>query len=438
MDLTAAKQFIIGLGPVVDVKLLQSAIRRISQSTGRISTSPDDYTLLCRTLLDKVSPVLIRNHDPIIEEAWIHMEKFFLFGSPAIAFDELCSILNVNPEFGEVAARILVLFVSKSTGGVSRLTHVLQRANRPEIVTSLLHLPSRITNVLLSTSLTEPNPQEMVDEDEYFGSIADAMFHQPLTSDVERESIMKDLIARMVTLKRSETLIHRFVLLGNTDKLVSMVSVAPHRALDPLLRALLDQKLETRRQEKQMSDALGSLLRDNVFVRDVCTHVIPFQRPLFRRPRTALKRLARIVVRTCAHDIAEDALMTAAERWSSEDFSAFEDIRVQRQITRLLLYYLKYTSKSQTESTSIAHSVMMTLVDGVHARLDANDVRLRRHGMVVGEASSRYSRDKTVLHFERERAKDVQQLEKRAIGDDLAEDGGDTDFFRFGERGRGT
>lgn len=428
MDFTSAKQFIIELGSVVDVKLLQSALSTISQNTARISKTPDEYSVLCRALLDKVSPILIRNHDRIIEEVWIHMETFFLFGSPATAFEELCTTLNVTSEFGEVAARILVLFVNERTGGVSRLTHVLQRATQPEVVASLLHLPSRITNVLLSTSLTETTPREILDENEYFGILAEAIFHQPLTSDIERESILKDLITRMVTLKRAGTLTQRFVLLGNTDKIVSMVSLAPHRALDPLIRALLDQKLATRLQERQMFGALRSLLRDNHFVRDLCIHVIPFQRPLFKRPKSALKRLVRTVVRTCSPDVVEDALMTAVERWSAEDVAAYEDVRVQRQITRLVLYYLRYTFKTQPESSHVAHSVMMTLVDGVHARLDANDVRFRRHGMVVGEAASRYSRDKKQLRFEREHAKHVQQREKKAIGDDLDEDGGDTDF----------
>eukprot|EP00178_Gracilaria_changii_P019037 TRINITY_DN55462_c0_g1_i1.p1 TRINITY_DN55462_c0_g1~~TRINITY_DN55462_c0_g1_i1.p1 ORF type:complete len:906 (-),score=116.86 TRINITY_DN55462_c0_g1_i1:5732-8449(-) len=409
------------------------ALSRISEGVSRISSAPDVYLQVAQQLLDKIGPRFLHASPPCRSDVWVMFERFFLHGNHSIAFRELCNALALNSDFGEVVAGILVVFVSKKTAGVRRLTEVLSRATHSDLVSSLLHLPSRVTNVLMRTSLTEYENNNLINEQEYFETLSEAIFHQSLTPDIERKSMLKDLIARMVIMKHSETLVQRFLDHENVEKLSQLMSLAPHRSIAPLSRALLTQRVESTRSEEELRETLCILLRQDPVARDACIHVLPFERPVFRRPKKSLKRLVHAVTQGCGAQVADDALMTASEIWSSEAFASSEDMSMQRQVTRIILYYLKYTAHKRKYASSISNSVMMVLVDGVHERLNANDIRIRRHGMVIGEAASRFCGDKKVLKFEREGSSSVRKIEKETIGDDMMEDGGDSDFSDLAE-----
>ncbi|KAI0563055.1 hypothetical protein FGB62_47g136 [Gracilaria domingensis] len=436
---TEVEKLVAELGQEATAEQIISALSQLNARVSRISSVTNVYTRVSQVLLDKVCPSLLHASPPCGGDVWVMFEGFFLDGNHAIAFRELCGALALNSDVGEIVARILVLFVSKKTGGVARLTEILSRAADPGLVSSLLHLPSRVINILMSTSLTEYDGKDLINEKEYFDAVSEAIYNQTLTSDIARESMLKDLIARLVTMKHSETLINRGLNIGNRDKLIQLISFAPHRSIAPLTRALLVQKTETKQREKELHAAIRILLNRNPVARNSCIHVLPFQQPVFRRPKKTLIRLVRAVVQGCGTEAAEDALMTASEVWSGEAFSSSEDISMQRQVTRIVLYYLKYVAKMHKGTNPVSNSVMMVLVDGVHVRLSANDVRIRRHGMLIGEASSRFCRDKKVLKFEREGAASVRQMEKETIGDEFMEDGSDSDFSELaGQVGKET
>ncbi|CAN8075166.1 unnamed protein product [Agarophyton chilense] len=428
------ERLLVELSPNATNDQIIHVLSKVSAEVPRISSAPDVYSQVSQALLDKVCPCLLHSSPPFGNNVWMMFEDFFLKGNHAIAFRELCGALDVNSDVGEIVARILILFVTERTGGVSRLTEVLSRASGSKLVSYLLHLPSRVTNVLMSNSMTEYKKEDLIDEKEYFGTIAEAIFNQPSTSDITRDSVLKELVARMVTMKHAETLVHRSFLIGDMEKLLQLISFAPHRSISSLTWALLNQRIETGREEKEIHDCICKLLSRNPVARNSCIHVLPFQQPVFKRPKKSIRRLVRAVVYGCEIETAEDALITASEIWSGEMFASAENIAMQRQVTRTVLCYLKYFARLHSNTSSISNSVMMILVDGVHVRLGANDVRTRRHGMVIGEASSRFCKDKKVLNFEREGSASIRRMEKKTIGDESLEDGGDTDFSELAEQ----
>lgn len=431
MQAELAIEVVVTCGDNTDTGKIYEAVKVISNSLSRLVLDPQPYTVLCKALINRVLAQLPRFSASEQDKVVVLFEYIFLHGVPSSAFAELCAALPSSGETvnGDVIARTILLFVDERTGGVDRLTQVISRVADDELVTSLIHLPSRIMNVLLSESQPNSDTTELINPSTYFASLCQAIFAQPVTSDLHRDRLLSKLIARLVLMKQTEILIATFISGRSEQKTIALLQMAPQSCIEPLIRALLSVEVDSRPHELLLQKILSSVCHGNRAARDACVYRIPFHRPLFQRAKVSLKRLAKTIVKQRDDLLCEDALITAAETWSNEEFALGADVLLQRQVTRLLLYYLHYTApptdNTAPKSTS---SVMMTIIQGVHFRLDETDGRLRRHAMVLGEAASRHARDKELLSFDRTGMADARRVEENMIGDDRVEDGGDTDF----------
>lgn len=428
MKFADAKQVLFHTNSEVDIRQVEVALTCLADLLTKKTIDSRDYRRICKSLLDRVASLIASSPTNTNHDISHSFENIFLRGNAMIAFTELSLAIADSNEASEIAARILVMFVNEKTGGVSRLTQIISKADSPELVSTLVHLPSRIINVFHSCSMTEISSSDIITEHQYIKTLAEAIFNQTETSDMQRESFISNLLARLVIMKYSPLLISRFLALRNLQKLALVVLKGPQVSIEPLLRALLAVETNSKADDKRIYRALKLIIRDSPIARNACIMNIPFRRPLFKRPRTALKWLVKAIIYEAGPSHANIAIRTAAEVWSEEQFSLTSDIHLQTQVTRLLLYYLRYTANMEICNSNSENSVMIVLVQGIHHRLNENDIRFRRHGMVIGEAASRHCREDELLTFEREGMEEVQKNNKVMIGEDTAEDGGDSDF----------
>lgn len=432
MEYEEAKQILTTAQSSIETEKTSSALSALAR---HVSTTPmgfEQFSGLCKALLDKVAPRIVAYPTEIGNEMLRSFETIFLEGPPSASFSELVASLPLLHESSELAARILVLFVNEQTGGLHRIVQVISKLDSLEAVTSLIHLPSRVTNVLVKSSLNNVKAANILIEDEYFATLARALYAQPTTSDASRDAILGNLIGRLVIMKQAGTLVE-CMMPSDIDKMQKFVPLtlrAPHRAVEPLVRALLEAKGD----ERAIVYTLRTLVSRSRAARDACINSIPYKRPLLQCPKIAIHRLVRSICRGCGPSAMQRSLMIASETWSNEEFTIGTDILLQRQVTRLLLHYLRYTAGSASDADFHDQDVMMVLVEGVHLRLSENDVRLRRHGMIVGEAASRYCDEENRLVFERDQTSKARKEEKRIIGDDAVEDGGDSDLSDLAEQ----
>lgn len=417
------------------------------------------FSLICKQLIDVVFPRLhhIARRDSASNSLGIEavsvIQSFFLNGVPSIAFSHLSTALSTeiksSPLSVETVAEILILFISEKNGGVRRLSRVIsnvEATTADTVVTNLLHLPSKISNVLLSSSTSAHSELEnsVINETTFFFTLCKAIYHVVLsrTSDMQRDQIISNLIARLVVLKHSDTLISSLLPSQNPvdaarlqqNTVASYLERAPPSTMHEITRALVNADAQTSRDETFITGVLSCLLGTSA-ARNSIIHEVALRRPLFRCVKRATKRIVRSVFKYDDDELFEEGLTSVAEMWSSEEFSLGADVMLQRQVTRLLLYYLRYSARlnvrriNHDESVGAAlSSIMMVIVNGVHLRLDESDLRLRRHAMAVGEAASRHARDSKPLSFDRAELDDARREQNRNIGDDGVEDGGDSDF----------
>lgn len=452
------------------------------------------YAPLCRLLLEKIAPILTSPHSSasVTLSSANHrlvtrlFDTCFLQGIPIVAFKELTTRLakssshpstepNADPRV--VIARTLVLFVAQSTGGTQRLAQVITHAddadvegvNDNDVVNNLVHLPSRLLNILFSQPDTDgddesadpvssfnssndcddnhtefdskdsTDPKLPLSEREYMRTLCEALYLQPKTSDIVRERVVRALMSRVITLGYAPTLVSVLISHNDVTKAQELLTLAASSRAHALLRALFEAPVKTSHSEQFVRDVLACLVTHDRAARDACIYRIPFSRPLLRTPRLSLIRLVTTVCNFRTSDehnnrdsIRDDALTTAVENWSDEAFALGADVSMHRQVTRLLLYYLRHTSAS----TSALHgatalppsSVTLDIARGVQLRLDESDIRLRRHAMVIAEAASRHAGDPKPLTFDRIGLGDSRRSIQKTIGDNTTDEDGDSDF----------
>lgn len=453
------------------------------------------YTHLCRLLLDKVPLWLTwsRSQTTLTTSKSLQhqynitrfFDDCFLKGNPVIAFAELTSVLTSDLSSKEsrasavIVARTLVLFVNASNGGAQRLAQIISHVgnsdagsnSEADIVNNLIHLPSRLLNVLYSHFKSNGQDQELdlmtgscdidenrdqgdntigetnwasgdfpITENDYMETLCEALHMQTSTLDVVRNHIEGALLSRIITLGYAHAIVSVIIRHKDTKKAQLLLTrVAPSR-IQQIGFALLDADVNfAGDSDRFVRNTVIDLVQRNRAVRDAFMYRIPFSRPLFRHPRRSLLRLVKAISSAQKYDDVNAnqdlcvALITAAENWSDESFTLGADITIQRQVTRLLLYYLRqgYSLGLSTENLSLSTSIQsipLIIGRGVQIRLDESDVRLRRHAMVVAEAASRFARDKNPLTFDRAEMVNNRRNIQRIIGDDPTGDGADSDF----------
>lgn len=452
------------------------------------------YISLCRLLLEKITPFLTSSHSPASATLSSTNRRLitrlfdtcFLQGIPIVAFRELTTRLvkssshpstdpNVDPR--AVIARTLVLFVAHTTGGTQRLAQVIahsddadiEGANDTDVVNNLVHLPSRLLNILFSQSDTDDDVENAhlfssiisdndcndnrtkldskgstdtklpLSEREYMRTLCEALYLQPKTSDIVRERVVRTLMSRIITLGYAPTLVSVLISHNDVTKAQELLKLAASSRAHALLRALFEAPVKSSHSEQFVRDVLACLVTHDRAARDACIYRIPFSRPLLRTPRLSLTRLVTTMCnfRTSDEDnihdsVRDDALMTAIENWSDEAFALGADVSMQRQVTRLLLYYLRHTAASNSALRGVtafpSSSVTLDIARGVQLRLDESDIRLRRHAMVIAEAASRHAGDPKPLSFDRIGLDDSLRSIKKTIGDNATDEDGDSDF----------
>lgn len=423
------KRILLDLQPDTDINIVLPALEALSEYIMTTALPADTYGTIARALVDKVAPLLASWPREDSEKGCRLFDAVLLSGNASVAFGEMSSAVAARGQSSEVIARTLVMFVNRRLGGVERLRAVLSAADARDHITALVHLPTRIFNVLYAESANRFEAPDILQEDQYFGTLAEAIYLQPKTPDPQRDYALSELLNRMVRMKQADSMVSCWLSRQNTERIINVILRTPQSSVESLIRALLNMQTDSVATNRRVRAVLVAVLHESRIACEACISKIPFERPLLKRPRTALKRLTTAVDRSHGKSLLTRALFIAAERWSAEDFSLFADIQLQRQVTRLLLYYLRRTTDvAESKLMSGEDSVMLALVEGVHLRLGQNDVRIRRHGMVIGEASSRHCEEKDPLTFDRDRMTDARKDDARNAGDERFDDGGDSDF----------
>lgn len=432
MDLEQATQFLVSTTLHTDPTPLTKALSYVAEALHNRPLHSFQYALIARALVDKVAPRLSTLPLSSSDLPCAHLESILLNGDAAVAFGELTTALRTPSADGAyIIARTLALFVDERLGAVERLRRVLSSSDVRDYVSHIVHLPSVLHNVLCNTALSLDGckVESTIEEGVYFSTVAEAVYLQTDTNDAIRDQALAELLRRLVGMKLANSLVRTWLRKGDERRIVITTLRAPQVAVPDLMHALFNLECDGAATSRVLNKVTAALVGDSPAACEACISRIPFERPLFKRQRTALKRVARAVHVGGGARALVRAVTVVAERWSEEDFSRQADMQLQLQVTRLLLYYLRRAKDAkETKVMGGEESLMMILVQGVHHRLGDNDMRIRRHGMIIGEASSRHCDEKNPLKFEREGMMESRRDEARVIGDDRFEDGGDSDF----------
>lgn len=376
------------------------------------------FDKVARTVVDWGAPWLAQvATDRAAAEEVFH--RLFLHGPPATSFSALNDALSQgSPEAAEECCRALLLFTSRGLSGVSRMTRVFLK---PEdySVAAVVHLPSKIANSMLYTQgargkAMNDSTRYPFDEKGYVGLVTEAALDAWTSLDqveASEEQTMKTrrqlqaVIARLCRLSFAPQIVDAWCELAGTRSLIRaaelIVEVEPS-AVCGLVRGLLETRVV---EEEAVGDALRFVLSRNRVAYDYCTTQVPVQYPLLRPARDSARRLVRAVFATGA---GWDGAYCAAQMWSGDTFAVSQDLGLQHQATRVVLLYangVKRSARTDESESHAAHTTELaaTLAAGVSLRLGTIDERLRRCGMVVGEALSRLQSVTEPLQFERSR-----------------------------------
>lgn len=387
--------------------VLRSAAECVSQS--RVSTT--DYVALLRVLTDRVALHISHRALPATSETCEHFDSIFLQGTPHVAFDALAESLRPNNSGVDILARTALCFVS-TTGAVRRLTAVISHAPHDgadisRIAAALAHIPSRIANVALSTS-----DNTLLREDEHACTLARAISNQPQAHDTVRDALVARLLATLVRLGHASQLVSTWATTNAAHHVSNISALAPDTCVAALLRAFLDLPPDCAVFARQ---ALTAFLGASAAARANAARPLQFAVPPLRRPSVAVSRLVSAVRDVGGIELLGNAIQQAATTWSRRRFAMHADLASQKYLTRLMLVYIRAMDDSMSETRD---DVMVILAQGVTYRLDHGDERIRRYGMVVGEAFSWLCGDEKRLRFPRPKITKVNE-------DD---DGGDSDF----------
>lgn len=384
-------------------------------SRNRLSSSA--YAQLLNVSVNRAAPFLSETGVPAASAASQAFDDIFLRGHAAQSFMALVGGLRTGVAGGDVLARTAMLFAAPDAGGVARLSAVVMAAVHEGFASevaaaALAHLPARAANAAGGA---------MMDEHAHAGCLGKALLNLPSVQDSARDSLVASLLGALVKLGAASALAEEWARVGDAQRTARIVLLAPESGIPALLRALLEVSV----CRSFARDAVTAVLRDSASARSAAVHNIPARRPLLARPRLAAPRLVKALEASSGSEAVENALFELATVWSSSRFALHTDFRLQRQATRILLLYLRAAAEASMENGSSPappQNIMIVLARGVTARLDHGDNRVRRFGMVVGEAFSKHCGDAKPLRFDRASMQNAIQHDAEAEGE------GDSDF----------
>ncbi len=376
------------------------------------------YESLVYAVVDRVAPYISnRGLSPSCATS-LRFDDIFLHGIDHIAFDVLGEALRPHTPGADVLARTAALFASTKSGGLRRLTSVVSHVGSvgstpTKLAASFAHLPSRIANAAHSGANTE---LRLLDEKSHAMTLALAVARQPPANDTARDALVSALLAALVRLNHAP---HVMLAWANenvgVDRALQIILLAPQQCTTVILRAILEQP---RRHGKFALQLATELLKNSATARAAATDATRFIAGPLRRPRISVPRWISAMRAAFDEDSYVTAMRAAAETWGGKRYAIAADVYAQRMLTRVVLLHFRLARNIPEDKLS---QFSVRVAEGVSHRLDHGDVRIRRYGMVVGEAFSRLVGDEKVLKFPRE---------KSFIEDDVAnaEEDGDSDF----------
>lgn len=410
-----------------DSEALLEALATVVDHLKRSRVDVVRYEQLCSAILETsltrlVSVLSRKNHGTSL------LTQLFLVGDSSTSFNKLCTSLGSETGEIEFVTHVLKCFLDRETGGVNRLRSVLQGMETAKTAAFLVHLPTVIANSL--PVLAEGSHASLILEpDDYYRSLSEALCSQLLISDNQKQIALANLLRRIVILKRSDQII-KSCSLHSVEAITSIVLKAPQSSIEALIRCMLCFHSEDAAAQKRIANALPKVLKLSTEAREACINRIAFSRPLLQNQKTSLRRLVDAVSSSSeGSSVLFRAVSVAAETWSNTEFILGADLRLHRQVTRLLLYYLLDAKVCKTISLENSDGFMLEISPGVEQRLGENDLRIRRHGMLIGEAVSRLCNDNANLQFDVNEVEQViEETQVLMNSDDSGKDESDSDF----------
>lgn len=373
--------------------------------THTLSSSQSD--IICISLIERVAAHLSTSALGATPSVVRTFHTIFLRLPPALAFSHLLSALSPSSVATDLLAETLIHFTTHPPAA-PRLTRLISTADET-IPSALAHLPSRLANVQGTPHQDTP----VLDESAYFKALSSALVAVS-KADTALSRTYRKIVSSLATTGHAQSLLHAHLGVDDSTRLTALFCQASPAAQAILLREALSLHV-THSQTITLATALRHGIATDAGLRSLCVSRVPFARPLLRRPRVSLLRLVKAVADNT------DGLDAAIATWADEEFARGADVPFQRQVTRVLLYYLRRTPRE--------HGLgLLDVARGIQLRLGESDIRLRRYAMVVGEAASRRDGTGETLAFDRVGVRQERELEERAAGRDGGSDDGDSDF----------
>lgn len=403
-------------------KLVQS-FSSLAEHFQKRTQEIDVRDAVCRAIINGILPKLVFLEPKDQEGLVTQCQLILSHGDPEKIFHDLCVSLKRVNGARPVNARFLLWFV---TGNVERLVRVLGRLESQETVSFLIHMPSLLSNAFSTDNSSDFTFQEM----DYFIDLSKAICKVSTTSNQHSSTFISSLVQRMVTLGKAETLVSTCFAFERGQYLESVLKRAPHASIEVIVRAALENDIRSsdHQQERVLTETLRSVILANATAQEACTGKIPFSRIPLKRQKASLHRLVDAVAEKGNETVWKRALVTAANVWNSVEFTYGAEVVLQQQVTRLVLYYLRSSIRKKMHVITETQGILLLFTPGIQLRLSENDPRIRRHGMVVGEAASIAEQASEKLSFPRDGIKEEISSNALLEGKRKRDEDSDSDF----------
>jgi len=416
---------------------LSSALEQLSLK----AASTSQHAALLQIVADRIAPYL-SNRATNISSACATIDALFLNGIDHVAFRVLVQALrnnnNNNAGCGNlILARTATLFVSQRTGGTRRIASAISHAahsgdNPGKLAADLVHLPTRISNAALEAqnSYSVQNVS-LLDPAVHAQTITKAILRQPEALDPARDALVGALLGALARLGFADRVISSFATEDNVNvqRVTRILLLASEEYISVYLRATLELPANKHAFAGKLS---REILRTSATARATCVSMRPYNNNILKTYlRVSIPRLVAGLYDVLSEDEYIDAMERTARTWGAQKFAMNAHVGMQRQFTRLLLVHFRMAQLKNISHHKLDRFAVVT-AQGVSFRLDHGDEKIRRFGMVVGEAFSKLSGDENVLKFPRN-AKKQRQEDGNADGDsDFSDIANDDDFDCFG------
>lgn len=429
-----------------------------------VSSSHDElhqYESLARIMTDQVAERLGSSASSS-ESGWEQsFDKYFLLGPPEPAFRTLVSGLRISTWSADACARTLLLFVNRKLDGARRLAQVISNSSRAGEAT-LVHLPSKIYNVLLNSGVNaselqvntpsaasnsrascDPRSGQFDVLDDYYVAIAEALViansntlrlstkntnssvlfspRYVYSQVAEPRTAMSRLIAKLCTVGKAAILVKYWFEREDLSPahVSELAMLAAESAVPTIVRcfASYDLKLKSSISVQRHFAVLRNIFSSSTTARDFACFHLPFCRPLISSKFALSASFVQATVRSGSGVIGFE---TTARRWSDQSFASSSDVGLQQQVTRILLLYMRVLFTSDP-SLDVSRW-MVVIASGVSSRLSSSHAKIRRYGMLVGEMVSSLHKEVKPVRFPRPAKREVPEYDSDSEKDSVLSD----------------